>query len=231
MAASIKNTTDLIAFVITSLGFTPVSSLVIVFARDGHARGVMRADSDATVDPRLFAQVISQNVSRIENIDSTYLISFEGDQKITEKQYDELGDVLAQIAVPLINSFIVAAGQVREWGDDSEDSLPIDDILSSPVALEILHNKTNIRCSPDNIPPAPQEMDWDGFDKGLDLANQLELLEDIDFAREIGTEFIRWNQDSDTLNAQQAATIAGFVSDVDARDAIIYSCLGWLVKK
>lgn len=224
MAASIKTTTDLIAFAIASLGYTPSSSFVIIFAQKGEALGLMRADSDSIAEPRAWAQMVSEQVARLENIDATYFLSFEGIQKVTDEQHTELGDELAHLGAPLKDSIIVTNTTARRWDDEPADAIELTDLDSSPVALELMHSNTNIRCSAENIPPAPETIDQEGYEKGLELAHHLDNFGNHELSQEIGAEIIRWNTENGTINEHAAAIVAGLVSNIQARDAILLSC-------
>ncbi|MGO2480833.1 hypothetical protein ACTXJU_12365 [Glutamicibacter ardleyensis] len=81
--AKITNQADVVAHLITSLGFTPTSSLALQLLDEWKLLTSLRVDVAETGVTALWVHQVVSIVERIENVTGVILISFEDDKAMT----------------------------------------------------------------------------------------------------------------------------------------------------
>lgn len=151
---------DLLAFVPVQLGFWPENSLVLISMQGKLLRAVLRADlppvgSNTAETALALSAMISTDVEADAYLGAIYA-PVVGDASENASHYRALISDL-ELALPheLRQMFIVSGGMVLDMTDGS--AFPVDDIHSSPMALEFMMmgrgyttgSKTMIPTAPD----------------------------------------------------------------------------------
>lgn len=134
--AKITNQADVVAHLITSVGFTPTSSVALQLLDGTKVLASLRVDVAETGDSSVWAHQVVGIVERLENVTGVILISFEDDKAMTAGQYEELGDQLARIGTPIRRSILVTGGMVMDYEGDGTDADHWSSVEVSPVGLE-----------------------------------------------------------------------------------------------
>ncbi|MGP4994850.1 DUF4192 family protein [Glutamicibacter ardleyensis] len=134
--AKITNQADVVAHLITSLGFTPTSSVALQLLNGSKVLASLRVDVAIPADTVPWAQQVVSIVQRLEHVTGVILISFEDDKAMTAGQYEELGDQLAHIGAPIVRAVLVTGGMVLDYDGDNADAEPWNEVETSPVGLE-----------------------------------------------------------------------------------------------
>ncbi|GAA2943168.1 DUF4192 family protein [Glutamicibacter bergerei] len=167
--AKITNQTDLVAHLISALGFTPASSVALQLLEGEKAFASLRVDVASPGDTTAWAHQVTGIVQRLEQVTGVSLVSFEDDKAMTAGQYEELGDQLAHIGAPIRRAVLVSNGMVMDYEGDGTDAEDWDTVQISPVGLEAHFARTKPAMRMADIPAYDDRLDHEAEELAGDL--------------------------------------------------------------
>lgn len=219
--AKITNQADVVAHLITSLGFTPTSSVALQLLDGTKVLASLRVDVAETGDTSVWAHQVVSIVERLEHVTGVILISFEDDKAMTSHQYEELGDQLARIGAPIRRSILVTGGMVIDYEGDSTDAEQWNTVQTSPVGLETHFQLSKSAMHVADIPAYENRLEREANE-------QSEKMQAFDFESDehrenLHTEFTRLvteYHEGGQLTDQMAIWVAGAMQKKSTRDLV-----------
>lgn len=217
----ITNQTDLVAHLITALGFTPTSSVALQLLEGEKAFASLRVDVATPGDTNPWAQQVTGIVQRLEQVTGVILVSFEDGKVMTAGQYEELGDQLARIGAPIRRAILVTGGSVMDYEGDGTDAEPWSTVEVSPVGLEAHFARTKPARHMEDIPAYDDRFEHEAEDQTDTMqAFDFEVAENRERLRAQFTELVTEYQAQERVTDQMAIWVAGAMHQKSTRDLI-----------
>lgn len=216
---------DVVSVVAHTLGFTPQSSIVLMFLTGTSLSATVRINANPEMPTAQMSRMMRDYAGIADGSNATILVSFEDDKALTIAQYEAMGDALAAEGAPLVSGVLVTDGQIMDYDGDSTDAVPFDNATTSPTALELHMRRTKPQQLAADVPACKDEAGQAEAINEHERAGTSVQVDDEARSSAVGTlqDIVDGYTISDTVTADHAAWIAGTMKRPLLRDVLAAS--------